>query len=136
VSCGVDCRCGLDLVLLWLWCRLQTIAQIQPLAWEFPHAALKKKKKSNYCIGILSFTKADPSEPEKFYKERTRPSSHLPKLSFFFFGLFRAAPAAYGDSQARGSIRAAAAALCPSPSNARSEPHLQSTPQLTATPDA
>ena len=44
-----------------------------------------------------------------------------------------AAPAAYGDAQARGLIRAAAAGL--PHSKVGSEPHLQSTPQLTATPD-
>ena len=42
-------RCvGLDLALLWLWCKLVGIAPIQPLAWELPYAAgaaQKKKKK-------------------------------------------------------------------------------------------
>ena len=47
--------------------------------------------------------------------------------------LFRAARMAYGSSQARGQIRAIAAGLCQSHSNARSEPCLQ--PQLTATLD-
>ena len=45
------------------------------------------------------------------------------------------APAAYGSSQARGQIRAAASGLHHSHSNARSEPHLKPTPQLVATPD-
>ena len=54
---------------------------------------------------------------------------------YFVFLSFRAAPDAYGGSQARGRIRAAAAGLCQRHSNARSEPRLQSTPQLTATPD-
>ena len=47
-SCGVGCRRGSDLVLLWLWCRLGATALIRPLAWEPPHAvgaALKKKNK-------------------------------------------------------------------------------------------
>ena len=52
-----------------------------------------------------------------------------------FFFLFRAAPVAYGSSQARGRIRAIAAGLHHSHSNTRSEPHLQPTPQLMATPD-
>ena len=48
---------------------------------------------------------------------------------FFFFLLFRAAPRAYGGSQARrGPIGAAAASPCHSLSNARSEPHLRPTP--------
>ena len=57
----------------------------------------------------------------------------------FWFGLvfclFRAAPAAYRGSQARGQIRATAAGLYHSHSNARSESHLRPTLQLTATPD-
>ena len=48
---------------------------------------------------------------------------------------FRAAPAAYGGSQARGQIGATAAGLSQSHSNARSEPHLRPTPQLMAMPD-
>ena len=28
VSCGVDCRLGLDLVLLWLLCKLAAVAPI------------------------------------------------------------------------------------------------------------
>ena len=42
----------------------------------------------------------------------------------FFFLLFRAAPAAYGGSQARGQIRALAASLQHSHNNSGSEPHL------------
>ena len=42
----------------------------------------------------------------------------------FFVCFFRAAPEAYGGPQARGQIRATAASLCHSHSNARSEPHL------------
>ena len=47
---------------------------------------------------------------------------------FLFFGLFRAVPLAYRGSRARGQIRAAAAALHRSHSNAGSEPHLQPIP--------
>ena len=52
-------------------------------------------------------------------------------LSFFLL-LFRAAPVAYGSSQAKGRIGAAAASLCHRHNNARSEPYLQPTPQLMA----
>ena len=48
---------------------------------------------------------------------------------------FKAAPAAYGGSQARGPIRAVAAGLDHSHSNTVSKPPLQPTPQLTATLD-
>ena len=54
---------------------------------------------------------------------------------FFFFGLFRAALAAYEGSQTRGPIRATAAGLHHSHNNIGSEPHLPPTPQLTAMPD-
>ena len=48
-SYGTGQRCGLNLALLWLWCRPAAEAPIGPLAWEPPYAAgetLKKKKKS------------------------------------------------------------------------------------------
>ena len=48
MSCGVGRRCGLDLALLWLWCRPAATAQIGPLAWEPPYAtgvALEKAKR-------------------------------------------------------------------------------------------
>ena len=50
MSCGVDCRHGLNLALLWLWCRLTATALIQLLAWELPYTVggpkkTKKKKK-------------------------------------------------------------------------------------------
>ena len=54
---------------------------------------------------------------------------------YLVFCPFRAALAAYGGSQARGVIGAVATGLYHSHSDARSEPHLQPTPQLTATPD-
>ena len=47
MSCGVDCRRGSDLVVLWLWRRLVATAQIRLLAWEPPYAvgaALKRQK--------------------------------------------------------------------------------------------
>ena len=60
----------------------------------------------------------------------------------FFFWLFRAVLAAYGSSQARGQIRAAAADLQHSHSHSHSHSHmgfgprLQPTSQLAATWDA
>ena len=52
-----------------------------------------------------------------------------------FFAFSRAAPSAYGGSQARDLIRAVAAGLCHSHSNVGSELRLRPTPQLTATLD-
>ena len=50
MSYGVDCRRGLDLVLLWLWRRPVATASIRSLAWEPPYAsgaALKRQNKTN-----------------------------------------------------------------------------------------
>ena len=55
--------------------------------------------------------------------------------SYILFLLFMAIPVAYGSSQARGQIGAAAASLHHSHSNARSELHLRPAPQLMAMPD-
>ena len=55
------------------------------------------------------------------------------EMSILFF--FRAAPAAYEGSQARGQIGATAASLHHRHSNAGSKPSLLPIPQLTAMPD-
>ena len=44
VNCSIDRRCGSDLVLLWLWCRLAAAVPVRPQAWEL-HMPQKKKKK-------------------------------------------------------------------------------------------
>ena len=56
-------------------------------------------------------------------------------LSLSLSLLFRATPAAYGTSWARGHIGAAAAGLHHSHNSARSDPRLRPTLQLVATPD-
>ena len=53
----------------------------------------------------------------------------------FVFCLFRAAPLAYGGSQARGRIGAVTVGLHQSHSNAGSELHLRPSPQRMATLD-
>ena len=65
------------------------------------------------------------------------PLSHLNQHKYiflvfvFFFCLFRAAPAAYGGSQAGGLIGPVATSLHHSHSNTGSELHLRPIPQLT-----
>ena len=58
MSCGVGCRCGSNLALLWLWYRPAAVALIRPLAWETPYAAgaaLKvKKQKDLVYVYMLS----------------------------------------------------------------------------------
>ena len=51
MSCSVSHRCGLNLMLLWLWHSPAATAPIQPLAWELSYAAgvaLKIQKKKKY----------------------------------------------------------------------------------------
>ena len=66
---------------------------------------------------------------------RLKASVTSPKKTFFFSFLFRATLVTYRNSQARGWIRAAAANLHQSHSNARPKPCLWPIPQLTAMPD-
>ena len=54
---------------------------------------------------------------------------------YLFIFCFLGPHAAYGGSQARGQIGSVAASLHHSHSNVGSKLHLQTTPQLTATPD-
>ena len=58
----------------------------------------------------------------------------LRSFTFLFF-FFRAAPTAYGGSQAMGLVRAVATSLRQSHSHSGSEPFLQPTPQLMARSD-
>ena len=76
-------------------------------------------------------------------RERDRElEHHCSEMKLFFclflfclFAFSRAALAAYGGFQARGLIQAVDTGLGQSHSNVGSEPRLQPTPQLTATPD-
>ena len=81
---------------------------------------------------------------ETFTVKSNSPSSSFPLnrnlfiyllLSFCLLVFSRAAPVAYGGSQARGPVGAVATSLQHSHGNIRSEPCLRPTPQLTATPD-
>ena len=64
MNCGEGHRCGSDLALLWLWCRLAVVALIQSLVWEPPYAegvAVKKKRQreKERLLGVLSITRED-----------------------------------------------------------------------------
>ena len=68
MSCGVGCRYGSDLALLWLWRRPAAVALFRPLAWESPHVAsialknakkIKKKKKYIYIVNGSYITRHD-----------------------------------------------------------------------------
>ena len=77
MSCGVGRTSSLDLVLLWLWHRLATVAPIQPLAWEPPNAvgaALeigKKKEVRSQCFHYHA-SDLDPPSPSNRKVSRTR----------------------------------------------------------------
>ena len=81
----------------------------------------------NRTIDLMEF-------PSKFQK-----SFYFILLLFFVclfvFAISWASPAAYGGSQARSQIGAVATGPHQSHSNSGSEPCLQPTPQLMATPD-
>ena len=47
MSCGLSDRCGLDLVLPWLWRRPAAAAPIPPLAWDPPYASAAALKRQN-----------------------------------------------------------------------------------------
>ena len=68
--------------------------------------------------------------------ETLEPHTLLRGMQFYFIlFLLRAAPATYVSCQASVRFRTTAASLRHSYRNARSEPCLRPTPQLTATPD-
>ena len=77
---------------------------------------------------------ANSGSSEKLLMHIKKKKKKRNRIIFVFF-LFRATLAACRNFWARGGIGAAAMGLCHSHSDARSEPHLQPTPQLTATPD-
>ena len=62
MSCDVGHKCGLGLVLLWLWCRSAAAALIRPLAWENPcamGAPLKKKSKKKKIVNWFQREEAE-----------------------------------------------------------------------------
>ena len=71
MSGGVGHRGGLDLVLLWLWHRMEATVPIQPLAWDLqmprcgPKIAKTKNKKTSPKevdrLWILCFALDKPS---------------------------------------------------------------------------
>ena len=55
LSYGVGRSCGVDLVLLWLWCKPAAASLIQFLAWELPYTrdtAPKSKKLKKNCFSV------------------------------------------------------------------------------------
>ena len=98
-----------------------------------------KIKKGNICLPVSQHWNRVAAGLRDPAHGKVRRVPHLydfpqtPITPFFilFYCLFKATPEAYGNSQARGPVRAAAASLCHSHSNSRSEPCLRPTPQRT-----
>ena len=88
-------------------------------------------------IAALLEKRARRSVPKSLLRKGPELTPCYLYLLLFFFPpfFFRAIPVAYGGSHARGQIRAAAAGLHHSHSNAGSKPHSQPAPQLMAMPD-
>ena len=85
MSCGVGRRCGSDPVLLWLWCRLVTIAPIRLLAWEPPYAAGAAPEK------IKRPKKKKKRKKEKEMKH-PRLYDHILFFKFIYSSIYRTLP--------------------------------------------
>ena len=82
---------------------------------EVPRLGVKSE------LQVLAYTTATATpDPQPLGHQGT----YWPRVLLLVFFKFRAAPTAYGGSQARGQIRAAAAGLHHSHSNSGSELHL------------
>ena len=119
MSYGVGCRCGLDPLLLWLWCRLAATASIQPLAWEPPYAGNSSPEKKK--------GRKEKKEIFPFHLDLIIYcfiAFNMQEFIYLFIFHFRGKPMAYGSSHARGQIGAIATGLHHSHSITRSELHL------------
>ena len=67
MSCGVDCRGGSDLALLWLWSRPAATAPIRPPAWEPPHATGATLKKQT-TTATTTYPKPKKQELQRWVK--------------------------------------------------------------------
>ena len=85
MSCDVGHRRSSDLVLLWLWRRPVTAAEIQSLAWEPPHATgaalkgqttkkkkKKKEKKKDRKEGIKNKKKKKKNKAKQTEKKKKK----------------------------------------------------------------
>ena len=79
MNCGVGHRHGLELAMLWLWCRPAASAPIGLLAGEPPYAmgvALKnikkKKRKKEKMNRPITSTESDLKDLKNFNKQKSR----------------------------------------------------------------
>ena len=79
---GVGRRHGLDLALLWLWCRPAATALSSPLAWELSYAegsALKTKTKPNEQTNKKNPDQSTTTHDESHKKWWTEEAKHQTK---------------------------------------------------------
>ena len=91
-----------------------------------------------YTWGIVEWTLFNSWCTTEQFDIFTKYTSYIVIIKYCFFlggGLLRAAPVAYGSSQARGQIGATAAGLCHSHSNTEPELHLWPMLKLAVMPD-
>ena len=102
------------------------------------------RERAQVCLWVMKGHKLSKGHPYFLQQSPFYPLPHklVPLgnsicvyLFLFLFLLFRAAPLAYRSSKSRGPLRAAAAGLHHSHSNAGAKTHLRPTLQLMATPD-
>ena len=103
--CGTGCKCGLDLALLWPYCRQQLQLQFNPWPWNFHMLQvqpLKKEKRWSTFFYIFFFFLAAPvtcrsfqARDHKQWPELLRWSwrilnslGHQGTSSFFFFSFW------------------------------------------------
>ena len=123
---GTSVRTPVDQVCAFFWMKYKSWAprdQLVKMSFTFPSSVVT-------VSGIHLLSAHFHTALSCFSSDSCAPSSQTSALvprettfPFFSFCVFRAAPMAYGSSQARGQIRAAAASLYHSHSNARFEPH-------------
>ena len=92
----------------------------------------------NLRIYILGTCYVPPIVLSRCYSSFNRQTTTWICTIFFFFvflPFLRLLPAAYGGSQARSLIGVVVTSLCHSRSYAGSQPYMQPTPQLIATPN-
>ena len=117
-ECGVGCRCSLDLMLLWLWCRPSATALTWPLARECPYttgAVLKRqnKRKKNCHAHNTSHTRCVFFFPPAIFQFSVDTDQMSCKWTHFWHSLLRDSISFHG-SRAQSHKAAQSDANCKS----------------------
>ena len=112
--------------------RICYIPQYAKFSWKWVYTVVCKLNSKIQVLSVQFIMEIINSR--SLWGEGHLPTEQKTFFSFFFFFFLRAAPAAYGSSQAWSRIRAAATGLCHSCSNTGSKPYLRPMPCNAATP--